>query len=189
MRTCKICETEFSNEDWFICTKSYILHHINKHHMKMSEIDITEEDLKEYRRINNLKVKERNRKNLDNEVASKNSILLAQLGEEEYNKLVVCAICGLRSNNLYSHIKIHGMSVDEYKQNYGDNLSSENFLNMLSDVNKGENNPMFNVHDAKNSPYAKEFYLSRGYSTEESEKMRQEKLKESVDNKKKLIDH
>lgn len=150
----------------------------------MNEIQISEDDLKEYRRLNNIKVKERNRKNLKGDVLVKNKQLLDELGEEKYNKLAECKICGLRSNNLYKHITIHDMTVAQYKEQYDSNLSSEDFLKMISEVNSGENNPMFGVHDSKNSPYSVEFYMARGYSLEQAEEMRQSKLRESVGNKK-----
>lgn len=184
LRICPICGTEFKNEDWFTCTKSYILHHLKKHNLKMNEIQISEDDMKEYRRFNNIKVKERNRKNLKGDVLAKNKQLFDELGDEKYNKLAECKICGLRSNNLYKHITIHDMTVAQYKEQYNSNLSSEDFLKMISEANSGENNPMFGIHDPKNSPYSVEFYLARGYSLEQAEEMRQAKLRESVENKK-----
>jgi len=115
---------------------------------------------------------------------------------------VSCALCGLRSGDLSTHVShIHGLKIKEYTTQYGSTKSKNNIDRM-----KGEKNPFFN-HGGTLSPFSKnfihyestcrisalatsaaanrrknnnadttlEYYTSRGFSKEESQKLLSER--------------
>jgi uncharacterized protein (UPF0305 family) len=108
-------------------------------------------------------------------IKSKNEKLRLKLGDEAFYELPECKICGFRGKQLYKHVfNIHDITVDEYKSKYEGITETKEYLSYLSESRTGENNPMYKNGTSENSPWAVEFYLKRGYSMEESIKLKQE---------------
>src|ERR1019366_8872386 len=105
-------------------------------------------------------------------------------GKEKYNSYPKCQICGFVSSQLYKHvISIHEISVKEYSEKYNTIVASDDYLNGLKERGLGENNPMYGKGESVNSPFSIEFYLKKGYSQEDAEKLKEEKVKEVSENR------
>lgn len=118
---------------------------------------------------------------------------------------VECKICGYRSSDLAQHPQTHGLTQEEYKDKYGNEIKCKRLKESMC----GINNPAYN-HGGKFSPFSKKFikytddtadseisnikkrmvkskkennsnplnisyYISRGFSTEESQKLLKER--------------
>jgi hypothetical protein len=117
-------------------------------------------------------------------VIKHNKKLLEKLGEEAYSKTVECVICGLRANDLISHItRTHKIKTEEYKEKYSKFTRSEEYLNDLSERIKGDKNPVHNLEDIQEiSPFSYKFYMKKGYSEEEAKKIALDKSRETQKN-------
>lgn len=75
------------------------------------------------------------------------------------DSFVGCSFCSLRSPDIATHIKIHGISSKEYKEKYGSTKCKNTIDKML-----GSNNPAYQ-HGGSLSPYSKNFIY---YTTDEA---------------------
>ena len=72
----------------------------------------------------------------------------------EGDDYVKCAICGECMNHLANHIvKVHGMSIDEYKSKYGDVIISKSSIEARVDANKKKYLGIENHHYGKRVVY------------------------------------
>lgn len=129
---------------------------------------------------------ERNKRRLRSPVYIKkhNAKLLDEMGEERYNKLPTCKICGYKAKQLYMHInKLHEIDVSDYRSKYTGILEEAEYLEYLSESRRGENNPMFNNGSPELSPFAVEFYIKKGHNPEEAIRLKNEFIKTVHDNK------
>lgn len=74
---------------------------------------------------------------------------------------VECGICGFKAEHLGSHIHVHDISLEEYKEKYGQVASLERREAVM-----GENNPAYG-HGGKYSPFSKNFIKYDELSDEE----------------------
>ena len=114
-------------------------------------------------------------------VSIANAKLLSKVGIDIYNTYPVCQICGLVAKQLFQHLgKVHKISTTEYKKDFPNSpLALDEYFDYLSKSRTGENNPMFNNGTPENSPYAKEFYLKKGYSEDVAIEMANAKIKKT----------
>jgi hypothetical protein len=89
---------------------------------------------------------------------------------------VECGICGYRSSDLAQHPQIHGISQQQYRENYGQ-IKCEDLKNKI----KGKNNPAHN-HGGRLSPFSKKFinYKSDDYIEQVKQKAVQTKVKNNT---------
>lgn len=174
---CPYCNYKTSSDRKGKCLGS-LLGHIKRTHdisepqfKKTNLIDIEYwEDKKSYM-AENSKRRLRDPKTIE----KKNEQLRKKIGDEKYYELPECKICGFRGKQLYKHVfNIHEISVDDYKHKYEGITETKEYLTYLSESRTGENNPMYNNGTSENSPWAVEFYLKKGYSQEESIKLKKE---------------
>jgi hypothetical protein len=71
---------------------------------------------------------------------------------------VECKICGFRRKTLRDHVKVHNLTVEEYKSQYGEVYSKNaletvraNGRKMTGDKCMGENNPFYGKHHTDES--------------------------------------
>ena len=70
---------------------------------------------------------------------------------------VCCSICNFYGHDLNSHIiRLHKISIPDYKSQYNSPIKSDNYLKKQSDRMKGSNNPWFE-HGGKFSPFSDKF--------------------------------
>lgn len=119
------------------------------------------------------RVKLKNRAKQQKLIDERQEVLSHGVEGEDY---VVCQICGYKAVQLNNaHLmNEHGITIAEYKEQFPDaQLTSKKYIN---DYLEGEKNPM---HASKrteeeirqNSPFSKEFYISRGIPEEERDKL------------------
>ena len=97
--------------------------------------------------------------------------IVKKIKENEYSRLrsikkfpdgsdpdsfVECAICGFRSPDIGTHIKLHGIEPSDYRKTYGHVLCANSLASRT-----GENNPAYN-HGGKYSPFSKKFVQYKG---------------------------
>lgn len=85
------------------------------------------------------------------------SRLLVSTDKIKEEGAVCCAICGLFSHNLSSHIaREHSIKAVEYKEKYNAPVMSEKMLQFKSNRFRGEQNPAWQ-HGGRLSAYSKTF--------------------------------
>lgn len=114
-------------------------------------------------------------------VKKNNKELLLKVGQEEFDQMVECKICGLKSNCLSTHlVQTHKIKGTEYKEKYGGEIQSEKYKKQSSERFKGDKNPIHKLFNKQEiSPFSKHFYLKRGFSEEEAIKKAEEKVIET----------
>lgn len=112
-------------------------------------------------------------------IEKKNIKLLLQIGEYEYNRYPKCAICGCVARQLYKHLSnVHELTTSEYDAKYPNSpLALPEYFKYLKDTRTGENNPMYHNGSSEGSPFAKEFYMKKGFDEETAYSMATEKQK------------
>ena len=116
----------------------------------------------------------------------KNANIKFKYGIENYD-YVKCPICGLKSVQLNGphFVYIHKMSFNEFKRLFpNQKITADNYIN---NTLKGDNNPNSKVNASEekrkaNSPFAKEFYESRGISLEKRDKFIKDVNKKTLKN-------
>lgn len=116
----------------------------------------------------------------------KNANIKFKDGIENYD-YVKCPICGLKSVQLNGphFVYIHKMSFNEFKRLFpNQKITADNYIN---NTLKGDNNPNSKVNASEekrkaNSPFAKEFYESRGISLEKRDKFIKDVNKKTLKN-------
>ena len=184
--TCPICNRIFTSDNVGVCCGSLIAHAKTKHGLNTAECiaryNIEESSLKAYR-THQCQYSKRKLRD-PNYIQEVNTKLIDKLGIEEFNKLPKCELCEYRGKQLYMHIfNLHKMSIDEYKNKFTSNLATPEYLEHLSITRTGELNPMYNNGSSEHSPWAIEFYLKKGYSQEDSIKMKEAFIKQVNENK------
>jgi hypothetical protein len=92
-----------------------------------------------------------------------------RMGEKRYAGKIegfdylVCKECGAKTGELVSHIRMHGMTADDYKTKY--NLSNLKNQKQIENVT-GEKNPGYN-HGGKFSPFSTKFVNAENTNIEE----------------------
>lgn len=168
IHTCTVCGKDITSKSAY-CLVHAIQSHCRKEGIKWREQNINEGYLREFKKI--LSDRNKNNSKTVEYINNRNANLLKKVGNEVYDNLPKCAICGMVSNQLYSHIvRNHGIKIDEYLKQYGGPIASESYIEGLRNRCIGENNPMYGKGVSENSPFSLEFYLNKGYSLEESEK-------------------
>lgn len=120
--------------------------------------------------LNDHKFRRNLAKALKTSVSEYNNILLAELGNEEYDQLITCEICGIKANSLYAHItRTHKMKINEYSKKYNSPVRSDINLKKATEAVLGKKNAMYNNGDPKNSPFSKEFYLNKKLDNDSAE--------------------
>jgi len=184
--TCPICNKTFTSDNMGICCNTLIAHARSKHGLNTSECisiyNIDEASLKAYR-THQCQYSKRKLRD-PNYIQQTNKKLLDKLGIDEFNKLPKCEICDYRGKQLYAHIvKLHNMSIDEYKSKYTSTLATPEYLEYLSTSRKGDKNPMYNKGSSDNSPWSVEFYMKKGYSIDDSISMKDTFIKQVKESK------
>ena len=179
--TCPICNRIFTSENMGICCGSLIAHAKTKHGLNTAEciakFNIDESSLKAYR-THQCQYSKRKLRD-PNYIQQVNKKLLDKLGIDEFNKLPKCELCEYRGKQLYMHIfNLHNMTIDEYKTKFTSNLATPEYLEYLSISRTGNLNPMYNNGRSECSPWAVEFYAKKGYSHEDSIKMKDAFIKQ-----------
>ena len=99
----------------------------------------------------NEECKKQYKRDYENNNRHKKSLLKYPDGSDPYF-FVECAICGFRSPDISSHVvKLHGISNEDYKKQYGNTKSQQ-----LIDSVTGDKNPAYN-HGGRLSPFSKKF--------------------------------
>lgn len=177
---CSVCGHIIKSKNVFSLVGAIKAHLYNKHKTSWRDEGIKEEYIKEYNKIISDKNKDKVRG--ADYVIAKNNKLLDKLGLDEYQKLPKCAICGLVSGQLYSHIPyVHNISLEEYTEKYGAELASKSYLEDHKNRFIGDKNPMYGKGCSENSPFSVEFYVKKGYSLEEAIKLKENKIRETND--------
>lgn len=187
--SCPECGIVFSKPNKGKCFKSLTNHLRNKHSLKLSpnevisvyEIDIS--FLEEMRKdaCDAAKRKWRSPEHIE----KRNHELRLKLGDEKYNALPECKICGFRANQLYKHIfNIHEISVEEYRNIYSDSLVEiPEYIEYLIESKTGDRNPCWKNGSSENSPWSEEFYMKKGMSKEEAKQAKKEFIAGVVESK------
>lgn len=118
-------------------------------------------------------------------IERKNKRLLLEIGEVEYNRYPKCGICGVVAKQLFKHTSnIHNLTTSEYESKCPNSpLALPEYYEYLSNSRKGEHNPMFGNGSSECSPFAKEFYMKKGFDEETSIQMASDKQKSVFDSK------
>lgn len=191
-RTCRVCGKKIVADSIYNVIRKIYSHCYSIHGLGKKKVPINEMDLIEYRKINseNIKkeyLKEREKKRIwgmvdrrkPEFIEKSNTRLFEKIGEDLYKTYPVCAICGFVNKTLYMHItKIHEMSTKEYESKYpGKPLAESGYLIGLSERSIGEKNAMHGKSIPENSPFSIEFYIKKGHSLEEAEKLKNDLIK------------
>ena len=169
--TCTICNKTLEAET-FSDISSLIYSHYRRAHKLKSNL-LNNIIPKNYRDefLKKSRLKNRLDRAIKISVNEHNTVLLEEIGNVEYDKLVTCEICGVKANSLFSHItRTHNMKISEYTVKYSSNIRSYNNLKKSTEYVKGDKNAMFQNGDPKNSPFSKEFYLNKNLDELSAEK-------------------
>jgi hypothetical protein len=180
---CEIChEILFTNEKYKCLNNLY--GHLKKwHNIKQKDyllkyIDIIPADLLEENKRHACEWSKNKYRAVDF-VKQQNLKLLNKIGEEKYKNLPACEICGYRTTTLYNHIlKIHEISVEEYKKKYNSRIETDEYLSSKSIRISGEKNPMYNKNRPECSPFSSQFYILKGYNEKDAIFLANKKKKE-----------
>lgn len=177
---CPLCNLVIEKERKGKCYSSLEAHLRNTHKIKIKSADIPEKYnidisyLYDKRSIacEKSKIKLRSPEH----VAKVNEQLRSELGDIEFNKLPKCEICEFRASQLYKHItSIHEISMEVYRSKYPTSKTETvEYIQYLSESRIGEKNPSFGNGDSSNSPLSEKFYKKKGYSEEDSKKLKKE---------------
>lgn len=172
---CVVCGTNVRSNSSFGLIRA-VQAHTRKHDIHWNEQKIKEEYINEFNQVYSNANKTRSR--TPEHVENRNKNLLQKIGEAEYLKLPKCAICGMVSNQLYTHLhRVHEITPEKYSEEYGGPLSSDSYRETLKNRYIGEKNPMYGKGVSENSPFAVEFYIKKGHSPEEARILRDEKIR------------
>lgn len=196
-RVCSVCGKTITGDSVYHVVHKMLSHCYCIHKLTKKQVPISSEDLSEYTPKYKISVKEENLKRREKNrlrgmidrrrpefIGESNNRLLEKIGEEQYKTYPVCAICGFVNKTLYMHVtKIHEMTTAEYEEKHpGHSLAESGYLLELSKRSIGEKNAMHGKSIPENSPFSVEFYLKKGHTLEEAEKLKDDlvnKIKET----------